>query len=56
MKLYNSLEGKKTYLVAFIMALLNLLVAYNVIDVSNINQINYILTALGIGALRASKT
>ena len=49
----NKLAGKKTYIVAVVMAILNLLVAFNVITPDNLTQINTILTALGLGALRS---
>jgi len=52
-KLVKSLSGKKTYLVALALAVLNLLVAYDVIDVEQLNQINAVLVALGLGALRS---
>lgn len=50
----NTLDGKKTYIVAIIIAVLNLLVALNVISPSHISQINFLLTALGLGALRSA--
>lgn len=57
MQLFNkvrlALEGKKTYLVAFVGALLNLLVAFNVLSVENLEQINVLLGALGLATLRA---
>lgn len=46
------LEGKKTYLVAFITAAVNLLVALGV-SVPHINEINMVLVALGGAAIRA---
>lgn len=50
-----ALKGKKTYLVALAMAVLNLLVACDVIGVENLDAINTVLVALGLGALRAAK-
>lgn len=47
------LSGKKTYLVAAILGLLNAAVYLNWITVDQLNQINAILVALGLGALRA---
>lgn len=53
MKLIKALEGYKTYIVAIVLAVLNLLVALNVISPDHLTQINFVLTALGLGALRA---
>lgn len=53
MKLINALDGKKTYIVAVIIALLNLAVAMNWLSPAHLTQINFILTALGLSALRA---
>lgn len=47
------LSGYKTYLIAIIMAVLNLAVAAGWIGPEHIAQVNFILTALGLGALRA---
>ena len=49
----NTLYGKKTYIIAFVMALVNLLVAFEVISPANLEAINYVLVALGFGAIRA---
>ena len=49
----NALDGKKTYIVAIVVALLNLAVAFNWISPAHLSQINLILAALGLGALRA---
>lgn len=54
MSFIYALEGRKTYIVAFVMTLLNLAVALNWISVDHLNQINVILTALGLGALRSA--
>lgn len=53
MKLIQFLSGKKTYIIAIVLAVLNLAVAMNWISVDQLNQINTILVALGLGALRA---
>ena len=53
MKLINFLQGKKTYIVAFVLAVLNFAVAVNWITVDQLNQINAILVGLGLVALRA---
>lgn len=52
MKLLKLLQGKKTYIVAVITAVLNLLVAFGVFSAEQISTINYILIALGLGAIR----
>lgn len=49
----SKLQGKKTYLVAFVLAALNAAVYLNWITVDQLAQVNTILVALGIGALRA---
>lgn len=46
------LEGKKTYLVAIVIALLNAAVAFGWISPDHLQQINYVLGAAGLGALR----
>jgi hypothetical protein len=53
MKLINALRGKKTYIVAVVIAVLNLAVAFGWITPDNLEQINLILVALGFGAIRA---
>lgn len=53
MKLFALLRGKKTYLVAFVLAAVNLAVALEWITVEELNQVNAVLVALGLGALRA---
>ena len=57
MKLFNqarfALEGRKTYLVAFVLAALNLAVAFGWVSPEHLTQINTVLVALGLGALRA---
>ncbi len=52
--LYYAFEGRKTYIVAVIIAVLNLAVAFGWVSPENLTQINMVLTALGIGALRSS--
>jgi hypothetical protein len=49
-----TLQGKKTYITAAVLALLNLAVAFNLITPDHLTQINFILTALGLGALRSA--
>lgn len=53
MKIINLLYGKKTYIVAVIIAVLNLAVAFGWVTPENLEQINAVLIALGFGALRA---
>jgi hypothetical protein len=53
-KLINALYGKKTYIIAVVIAVLNLAVAFGWISPENLAQINMVLGALGLGALRAS--
>ena len=48
----DSLVGKRTYIVAVIIAVLNLLVALNVVSVDQLSTINVLLGALGLGTLR----
>lgn len=49
----NALYGRKTYIIAFLMAALNLAVAFGWISSDNLTQMNVVLGALGLGALRA---
>jgi heme/copper-type cytochrome/quinol oxidase subunit 4 len=49
----NFLSGKKTYIIAFVLAVVNFAVAVNWISPDNLEQINAVLVALGIGAVRA---
>lgn len=56
MKLVKSLTGRRTYLVALVIAVLNLAVAFGWVTPDNLTQINLVLGALGLGALRASIT
>lgn len=51
------LQGKKTYVVALVLAALNFAVAMGWLSTDHLSTINAILVALGFGALRAgSKT
>ena len=52
-KIITALQGKKTYIVAALLALLNLAVALDLVTVDQLSQINAILVALGLGAIRA---
>lgn len=52
MDLIKKLEGKKTYIVAVIIAVVNLLAAFNVLDQEQIGAVNVILAALGLGTVR----
>lgn len=47
------LEGKKTYIIAAVIAVLNFLVSVNAISPAHLMAINFVLGALGLGALRA---
>lgn len=49
----KALEGKKTYLTAAVLAVLNLVVAFGWISPAHLAQINTVLGALGLAALRA---
>jgi hypothetical protein len=51
--LYQSIDGKKTYIVAVAIAVLNLAVAFGWVSPANLEQINYVLVALGFGAVRS---
>ena len=48
------LKGKKTYIVAVVLAVLNLAVAFNWVSPDHLAQINTVLAALGLGALRSA--
>ncbi len=52
-QLLDFLSGKKTYIVAFVMATLNLLVALGLISVDSLEQINVFLGSLGLATVRA---
>lgn len=51
--LVYKLQGKKTYITAFVLAALNLAVAFGWISPAHLAQINTVLAALGLAALRA---
>jgi hypothetical protein len=55
MNLLKQLEGKRTYIIAAIIAILNLLVAFDVISPEQIETINIVLGSLGLATLRAAK-
>lgn len=52
-KLRLKLEGKKTYIVAIVLAVLNLAVAMNWVSPSHLTAINFVLTALGLTTINA---
>lgn len=55
MKILELIDGKKTYIVAVVTAVFNLLVAFNVITLSpeEMLAINGVLVALGGAAIRS---
>ena len=54
MNLFTKLEGKRTYIIAAVLAVLNLLVAFNVISPEHLAQINSVLAATGLATLRSA--
>ena len=52
--LYYSIDGKKTYIIAFITAAINLAVAYNLVSPEHLAQINTVLAALGVATVRSA--
>ena len=50
----KELQGKKTYIVVIVAIIFNTLVQYGYVDPSYAQYVNIILSALGLGALRAS--
>ena len=52
-KITNFLQGKKTYIVVIVAIVFNTLVQYGVIDPSYTQYVNIVLSALGLGTLRA---
>ena len=54
MKFINALVGKRTYIIAVVIAVLNLCVAFGWVSVENLNAINTVLAALGLGSLRSA--
>ena len=55
-RLLAELQGKKTYIVVIVAIVFNTLVQYGVIDGSAQQYVNIVLSALGLGALRAGVT
>lgn len=53
MKILSALNGRKTYIIAVVIAVLNLAVAFGWISPENLAQINMVLGALGLSALRS---
>jgi len=51
-KVIEFLQGKKTFIIAIVMAVLNLSVAAGWITPDYLGEINAVLVALGFGALR----
>ena len=52
-KILNTLQGKKTYIVVIVAIIFNTLAQYGYVDPSYTQYVNIILSALGLGALRA---
>lgn len=52
-KITNYLQGKKTYIIVIVAIVFNTLVQYGVIDPSYTQYVNIVLSALGLGTLRA---
>jgi len=52
-KITNFLQGKKTYIIVIVAIVFNTLVQYGVIDPSYTQYVNIVLSALGLGTLRA---
>jgi len=52
-KLINLLHGKKTYIIVIVAIVFNTLVQLGYLQPSNVEYINIILAALGLGALRS---
>ena len=50
---YKLLDGKKTYIIVAIISILNLAVAFGWLPHEVIENFDYILVALGLGALRS---
>jgi len=49
----NELQGRKTYIVVIVAIIFNTLVQYGYVDPSYTQYVNIVLSALGLGALRA---
>ena len=52
-KVQEFLQGKKTYIVVIVAIVFNTLVQYGVLDPSYTQYVNIVLSALGLGTLRA---
>jgi capsular polysaccharide biosynthesis protein len=52
-KITDFLQGKKTYIVVIVAIVFNTLVQYGVLDPSYTQYVNIVLSALGLGTLRA---
>ena len=52
-KIQGFLQGKKTYGIVIVAIVFNTLVQYGVVDPSYTQYVNIILSALGLGTLRA---
>lgn len=52
-KVQQFLQGKKTYIIVIVAIIFNTLVQYGVIDSSYTQYVNIVLSALGLGTLRA---
>lgn len=53
-KVKDYLEGKKTFIIAAVIAVLNIAVSFNLISPSHLVAINTVLGALGLAAIRSS--
>lgn len=53
----DNIIGKRTYVIAFVGALMNLLVAFNIVpaDGQAMTVVNGVLVFFGLGTLRAAK-
>jgi len=51
-KLLSFLHGKKTYIIVIVAIVFNTLVQLGYLQASNVEYVNIILGALGLGALR----
>lgn len=52
-KVQQFLQGKKTYIIVIVAIVFNTLVQYGVVDPSYTQYVNIVLSALGLGTLRA---
>ena len=52
--IWNALAGRRTYIVAVVIALLNLAIAFGWVSPDHLSTINIVLGALGLGALRSA--